>query len=403
MIQRHNMSSAMRIRYPTRFVLMLVALSALMGAEDRQLRHKRRVRAPSGPVVALVNGTLIDGTGADPVADAVVLIQSGRIAAVGPSAAVALPPNADRIDLGGGFILPGFINAHVHNALRKDHLQTWASEGVTTVRDVGAAEPYVTVFRLRDTYQSDPLCARLVAAGPLVTVPGGYPLIPNQFPAMSVLSAEDARAKISQLLDAGADFIKITLEPGADWPVLTLEQAEAIVETAHVRPVPVTVHATQTAMYRRALDAGVDDICHSASNRLSDDMIAEMVQAGVCMVPTLTAQKKAGETVSNLRRFVAAGGKVALGNDGGYLAGLEIGMPITELEAMREAGMSPMQVILAATKTAAEICRLDRDLGTLQPGKRADILVVDQNPLENLRALLNVTLVMHSGVVIFLR
>jgi imidazolonepropionase-like amidohydrolase len=97
---------------------------------------------------------------------------------------------------------------------------------------------------------------------------------------------------------------------------------------------------------------------------------------------------------------LAAGGKVALGNDGGYLAGLEIGMPITELEAMREAGMSPMQIIVAATRTAAEICRLDRNLGTLERAKRADILVVAQNPLDDLRALLQVTLVMHSGVII---
>ncbi len=86
-------------------------------------------------------------------------------------------------------------------------------------------------------------------------------------------------------------------------------------------------------------------------------MIAEMVQAGVFMVPTLTAQRKGGETLSNLRRFIEAGGKVALGNDGGYLAGLEIGMPITELEAMREAGMTPMQIVVTATRTAAEKTR----------------------------------------------
>ena len=171
-------------------------------------------------------------------------------------------------------------------------------------------------------------------------------------------------------------------------------------ETAHLRSVPVTVHATQSAMYRRGLDAGVDDICHSSNNRVPDDMIAEMVQRGVFMVPTLTAQRKTGETMPNLRRFLAAGGKVALGNDGGYLAGLEVGMPITELEAMRDAGMNPMEIIEAATRTAAEVCRVDRDLGTLARAKRADILVVGQSPLEDLRALLKVTLVMHSGVII---
>ncbi len=131
---------------------------------------------------------------------------------------------------------------------------------------------------------------------------------------MTVLSADDARMKIRPLLDAGADLIKITLEPGYGWPTLTPEEAVAIVEEAHLHATPVTVHATQAAMYRRALDARVDDICHSSTNRLSDDMIAEMMQAGVYMVPTLTAQKKGGETMSNLQRFLVAGGKVALGN-----------------------------------------------------------------------------------------
>ncbi len=389
----------MRARYFARLVLLVVALAAWGGNAAIQMRYKDRLR-DRGPAVALVNGTLIDGTGANPVADAVVLIRDGRIAAAGSRLAVPVPADAQRVDVAGGYILPGFINTHVHNALREDYLKSWASEGVTTVRDVGAAEPYSTVFRLRQDYGIDPKCARLVAAGPLVTVPGGYPLVPNHFPAMAILSADDARTKISELVDAGADVIKITLEPGIGLPVLTLEQAEAIVQTAHSHNVPVTVHATQVAMYRRALDAGVDDICHSSQNRLSDEMISEMVQAGVFLVPTLTAQKKAGETMSNLLRFVAVGGKVALGNDGGYLAGLEIGMPVTELEAMREAGMSPMQILVSATRTAAEVLHIDRDLGTLQRGKRADLLVVSRNPLEDLRALRDVSLVMHSGVII---
>jgi len=382
----------------THLGLLILILTALAAAGDLQVRRGHRSRG--GPLLALVNGTLIDGTGADPIAGATVLIRDGRIAAVGASVDVYVPRDAERVDLEGRYILPGFINTHVHNALREDHLRTWAREGVTTVRDVGASQPYATVFRLRDTYRADPLCARLIAAGPLVTVPGGYPIVPNQFPSMVVLSPDDARTKVSQLVEAGADLVKISLEPSGGLPVLTAEETVAIVETAHLGAIPVTVHATQVAMYRRALDAGVDDICHSSQNRLSDEMIAEMVQNGVYMVPTLTAQRKTGETMSNLGRFLAAGGKVALGNDGGYLAGLEVGMPMTELEAMREAGMSPMQIIMAATKTAAEVCRLDRELGTLERAKRADILVVRQNPLEDLRALLQVSLVMHSGIVI---
>jgi len=97
---------------------------------------------------------------------------------------------------------------------------------------------------------------------------------------------------------------------------------------------------------------------------------------------------------------MAAGGKVAMGNDGGYVSGLEVGMPIAELEAMQRAGMTPMQVIVAATKNAAEVCRLGAILGTIEAGKEADILIVRTNPLENLRGLLDVERVIHGGTVI---
>ncbi len=92
--------------------------------------------------------------------------------------------------------------------------------------------------------------------------------------------------------------------------------------------------------------------------------------------------------------------KVAMGNDGGYVAGLEIGMPIAELEAMRDAGMTPMQIIVASTRNAAEVCRLGATLGTIEAGKEADVLIVRANPLENLRGLMEVERVIHGGTVI---
>jgi imidazolonepropionase-like amidohydrolase len=100
------------------------------------------------------------------------------------------------------------------------------------------------------------------------------------------------------------------------------------------------------------------------------------------------------------RVFVKAGGRVALGNDGGYLPGLEVGMPIGEIEAMHDAGMTPMQIIVAATRDAAYVCRWSDLLGTLEVGKTADILVVNGDPLRNLDALLDVQLVIHDGIII---
>ncbi len=350
----------------------------------------------SSPLV-LVGGTLIDGTGAEPLPDAVLVIQGERIVAVGPRGEVELPPDARRVDLPeGARMLPGFVNAHVHNAYQERHLKTWAQEGVTTVRDVGAPLGF-PFFSTRDQLRANPELARIVAAGPLVTVPEGYPIAWNDFPSLTVTSPEDARQKINQLFEDGADLIKITLESSAG-PILSPEEAAAIVETAHEWGAPVTAHVTRPDDLLRALDAGVDDIAHIVPDRVSDEVLRHMVEMGVYWVPTFAAFDGRGS--NNLSRFMAFGGQVALGNDGGYLEGLEIGIPMREIELMQSAGMTPMDVIVAATRNAAHVCRLSDSLGTLQVGKLADVLVVEGDPLQDLHALEDVLLVVHGGGVI---
>lgn len=344
----------------------------------------------------VVVGTVIDGTGVDPLPDAAVVIQGDRILAVGPLADLCLPADVPIIAPPNATILPGFINAHVHNAYRASALQTWAQAGVTTVRDLGQRLGW-DYFATRDRLRTEPRNARLIAAGPLVTVPGGYPIAGNNFPSLTVTSPDDARIQIQQLVDDGADVIKITLTSGRA-PSLSAEEAAAIVATAHQGGIPVTAHATTAADLRRALDAGVDDIAHLAVDRVPDELIRQMVEAGVAWVPTLEPLDFKGK--DNLRRFVKAGGRVALGNDSGYLEGIELGMPMREIHAMHDAGMTPMQIILAATRDAAYVCRQSDLLGTLQAGKAADILVVDGNPLRNLDVLQDVLLVIHDGIVI---
>ncbi|MCP4543251.1 MAG: amidohydrolase family protein [Chloroflexi bacterium] len=341
-------------------------------------------------------GTLIDGTGADPLPDAALMIQGEYITAVGPRDEVTVPADARHIDLAQTTILPGFINTHVHNAYNQRHPRTWAQAGVTTVRDVGDSYPG-RYFVLRDSLNADPQYARVIAAGPLVTVPDGYPIAGNNFSSLTVISPDDARQKIGQLLDEGADVIKITLT--IDFaPSLSLEEAAAIVKTAHERGIPVTVHATRLLDLQRALDAGVDDIAHIITDRVPDEVIQQMIHADVSWVPTFDAMD--GRGIDNLRRFVEAGGRVALGNDAGYLPGLEIGMPMKEIEWMQTAGMTPMQIIIAATRDAAYVCHREEVLGTLEVGKLADVLVVDGDPLKDLQALTNVRLVVHEGVII---
>lgn len=123
-----------------------------------------------------------------------------------------------------------------------------------------------------------------------------------------------------------------------------------------------------------------------------------MIAQDVYWVPTLEPFEGHGQ--GNLGSFLALGGKAALGNDSGLLPGIEIGMPMREIEMMAEAGMSPMEIILAATRNAAHVCNQDETLGTIEVGKIADILVVNGDPLSNLQVLRDVLLVIHQGVII---
>jgi imidazolonepropionase-like amidohydrolase len=356
--------------------------------------------------LALVNGTLIDGTGAEPVRDAALVIRAGRIVAVGSRAAIAIPADAKLIDVQGGTILPGFINAHVHNAFSASNLETWARAGVTTVRDEGVLlGNVVSLLAWRDKIVKQSQYARLVSAGSMITVPGGYG---NAF----VSSPDEARQLVSRFLDGGAELIKISEEDGYagrhDLPKLSKEELAAIVVAAHERGVPVSAHVTAVKYLQMVLDAGVDDAAHMVCDRLSADLIRRMVAADMYVIPTLTVLEAygcLGGSSINLRDFAAAGGKVALGNDytdipqNGF-DHFELGMPMHEIERMARAGLTARQIIVAATKNAAHVCNLDKELGTLEAGKLADVLVLNGDPLQDLNALTKVRLVIHAGVVI---
>jgi imidazolonepropionase-like amidohydrolase len=367
-----------------------------------------RTPPPGDEIVALVNGTLVDGTGAAPIRNAVLLIRQGRITAIGERARVNIPSDAKIVDVQGATILPGLINAHVHQGYDEQNLKAWAQAGVTTVRDLGAA-PADDLFARRDALLKDNANARLVAAGPLVTVPGGYPMVPWGMAGLTVTSPEDAALKVNQLLDSRADVIKIAMESGGSFrrniPMLSAQEARAIVQAAHQRGGWVSAHVLQTPDLERALDAGADDIAHMVEDPLTDPLIQRMVKDDVYWVPTLELWQRVGQTdkrtVTNLSHFVKDGGKVALGTDyAGYDAEFDLGLPVTEIELMQEAGMTPMQIIVAATRNAARVCNLDHELGTLEPGKIADVLVVNGDPLQDIRALTQVRLVIHNGMVI---
>lgn len=364
----------------------------------------------SAEIIVLSGGNLIDGTGAEPVRDAAVIIEGNRILYAGPRAAISIPPGARVIDTTGTWILPGLINAHVHSGLSVTNRRTWAFEGVTTIRDLGSNPD--RIFSARAAAGNNPGLARLVAAGPLVTAPGGYPIVPYNATAVSleVFSADDARAKVENLLDRGADIIKVAAETGdGSIPVLDGATIRLIGRIAHGRGTRLSIHITTMRDFHRAVDNGADDLAHMVYGTDFTSVDAQaVVDRGISWVPTLELWEGVGaqqlaDAVANLRTFLRAGGAhlVALGTDyDGYDSPFQLGLPMREMELMSEAGMTPMQIIVAATRNAATVCNLGAQLGTLARGTIADILVVRGNPLADLHNLRSVRLVVHDGMVI---
>ena len=360
-----------------------------------------------GSTFAIINCTLIDGTGHAPVPNAAIVVSEGLIVAAGSANSTTIPPEAEVIDVNGATVLPGFINAHVHSGFNRENLKVWAQSGVTTVRDLAGPSS----FAWKEQIAKDPHCALLVAAGPMISVPNGYPLVPWGNPYMlPVNSPEDAQIKAAWLLDAGADIIKLALESGAAFqraiPSLTPAQASAAVNAAHQYGTVASAHVLVTSDLARAVEAGVDDIAHMVMDNLPDSLVDVMVDDSLLWIPTLELWHHVGislgeAAINNLRKYVQAGGPIALGTDyDGYDAPFQLGMPVHEMEWMLQAGMSPMQVIVAGTRNAAVACNRLGDLGTLETGKIADILVVDGDPLADIHALANIRYVIHRGVII---
>jgi imidazolonepropionase-like amidohydrolase len=192
------------------------------------------------------------------------------------------------------------------------------------------------------------------------------------------------------------------------WPLLSPWEATALVDTAHERGKPVTAHVTSARDLERALDAGVDEIAHMVVDKLSDELISRMIETGTRWVPTLELWQGVSRiypirhgsmAIKNLALFIEAGGEVVLGTDyaGAPNVDFDLGMPIHEIEWMQEAGMTPMQIIIAATKNGARSCNMENELGTLEAGKLADVLVVDGDALADIHALTNAHLILREG------
>lgn len=393
-------------------------------------------------VTALVGGVLIDGSGGSARRDSTVVIDGSSIVEV--SQQRELGSDVRVVDLGGKTIMPGLIDCHAHFAhwgmnlaAHQDQslmllaaetvaaLRTTLEAGCTTARDLGGLDGGFRDAVNRGLIAGPRLQCSLIVVSPTngivdpTTAQGQpSPLVPG-LPSPSCNGPYEARAKVREVLRSGAHIIKIATTGGVSSPkvdprrqLFTREEVEAIVDEAHMAGVPVTCHALGGPGLLMAVQAGVDTIEHGGW--LTEEVVAEMARRGTWYVPTFAVyrwhgtigpefkqHRARGMRQDHLRSFALArdaGVKIAMGTD---IGGYGYGDTAVELELLVEAGMTPAEAITTSTRRSAECMRLDGEIGTLEAGKRADLLVVDGDPLADisiLRKRESLALVMKDGI-----
>ena len=374
------------MRGSTVFLSIALAIGACLALSD----GTSRARPAPGPIetgdVVILNGQVFDGTGGPPIEDGLVAVRGERIVARGPRGDFALPEGAEVIDAGGGFIMPGVIDSHVHlfESLFAgfDVLTPWLQAGVTTIRDLGNCVTCVPIMRqFIESVAEDP--PRVVISGASITSPGG-PLSDNPTLGLVVSSEEEARAAVADMLDIqGADLIKLYN------PEMPLAMSQAIVEEAHARGKRVSSHPDGLVS---AIAAGVDDFAHPPFTEVTDEVLQQAADQGIEMNSTLF-----GHPDPVLARYRDLGGVIAMGTDVPPNGQPGCQLPVYEMRDMIDSGLTPNEVLVASTKNAAIVSNLGTELGTLEVGKIADIIVVDGDPLTDISVMENVSLVMKGG------
>ena len=358
--------------------------------------------------LALIHCSVIDGTGTPVLDNGTILVSKGKIEAVGKYGDVDIPKGYAKLNLKGKYVVPGFINAHVHGAYDEANLQNWLKGGVTTVRDLSPTRPLENGYAgEKNKYNGNINDSAIVAGTYIISKTNGYG-------GLHIDSVADAEKMVKEQVDLGADIIKISVEDDCAariWNMLSPEEVKALIETGHKYNKKVSAHITHAKNLKSAIDAGIDDIAHMVVEPLDDGLIKQVVDKDIYWVPTMELWKGASrlhsvdydkQALKNLTAFYKAGGKIALGTDSnGYRVSFDRSFPITEVRQMKKAGMSNIDIIIAGTKNAAHVCDMDKEIGTLEAGKRADIVIYDGNPLDDIEILAKPSMVMHYGKIAF--
>ncbi|TFH33597.1 MAG: amidohydrolase family protein [Bacteroidia bacterium] len=379
---------------------------------------------PAGKTVLLKNARLIDGNGGKPVENVSILIINGRFETI-TTGIMEVPQGTEIIDLEGRTALPGFIDAHFHMnypnfrdkpLLLNEAISAYRSVpflynhlmgGITTLLDAGAYHNVSLMARKawEDGYISG---SRPVVVGERINGTGGHGV--SRFDmAVEADGPNEFRKAVRKQLYDGADLVKIL-------PPYSREELAAAIEETHLHQKKVAVHSgiynKQYTFVRWAAELGCDIIMHAYA--LPDDVIEMMGEKGIYSVPTMTIMMKnqlgpdfrkdnveLHEYETIFRKLKDAGVKMAVGTDALYeYMNENPGLYFDEVERFVKNGYSEMDAIIAATKIGSEVLDIAGRLGTVEEGKIADIVIVDGDPLQDIKTLRNVKMVIQSGKIV---
>ncbi len=365
-------------------------------------------------VQAFTDARIFDGTGGPVIEDGVVLVRGGVISEVGPAHEVQVPDEAEVVELGGRFLMPGLINTHGHVGPGGDRsdvleqLDIYAHYGVTTVLSLGdEAEAH-----REERWSPDLGRTRLFVSGP----------------SLAPESPEAAEAEVARVVEMGADWVKMHVNAARG-----RDTYPRVIAAAKERPMPVAIHIEELADAKGVLEAGADLLAHSVRDQpVDDELIEGMLERDVCLVPTLTRelstfvyaerpdffddpfflersapddleafltpQRQAqAESESarywrealplakgNMVRLHEAGVGIAMGTDSGPSGRFQGYFEHLEMEMMVDGGMSPEAVLVAATGEAARCMGLEGVLGTVEPGVWADLVALEADPRDDI-------------------